>query len=202
MSRSLSRRGSTPVLLAALASALVACGVRAESDARFVDNEQVPFDLLDGTTTRPSPTAAPEGATSSIELCFVDGDDRLVPSSRPARPGAEVAEVTQQLAEGPNRLEAAVGLRSALPDGAVAGRVESAGGIAEVDLVPSFTDIGGEQQLLAIAQVVCTLTARPGIGQVAFTLDGSPIAVPRGDASTTTDPLTRDDYRSLITAPQ
>lgn len=186
--------------LVGLAATLAACGVRTEDHARFVDDDEVPFDLLDVATTRPPETATPTDATSSVELCFVDGE-LVVPAPRPAPADIDLPDAVRLLADGPNRLEEAAGLGSALPDGAVAGPVESAGGVAEVDLAESFADAGGQQQLLAIAQVVCTLTARPGIGQVAFTLDGEPIAVPRGDASTTTDPVTRDDYRRIIATP-
>lgn len=184
----------------ALTAVLAACGVRTEHDARFVDHDEVPFDLLDVGTTQPPEVAAPTGATSNVELCFVDGD-LVAPAIRPASPDIDLPEVTRMLADGPNRLEEGAGLGSVLPDGAIVGPVESTGGVAEVDLAESFADAGGQQQLLAIAQLVCTLTARPGIGQVAFTLDGEPIAVPRGDASTTTDPVTRDDYRRVIASP-
>ncbi len=47
-------------------------------------------------------------------------------------------------------------------------------------------------------QLVCTFTARAGIGQVAFTLSGAPVDVPRGDGSLTADPVSRDDYAELL----
>lgn len=73
-------------------------------------------------------------------------------------------------------------------------------GIASVDLRSSVEDLSGRNQLLAFAQLVCTLTAQPGIGSVAFTVDGQPIEVPRGDGSLTSGSVSRDAYASLITS--
>jgi spore germination protein GerM len=72
--------------------------------------------------------------------------------------------------------------------------VTTARGTATVDLAEAFTLAGQEDQAAAIAQLVYTLTARPGIGRVAFTLDGEVVEVPRGDGTLTTDALTRDDF--------
>jgi spore germination protein GerM len=76
--------------------------------------------------------------------------------------------------------------------------VELTGGVATVSLTRAFADVEADAQLLAIGQLVCTLTARPGTGQVRFTLDGTDIDVPRQDGSLTAEPVTRDDYRDLI----
>lgn len=41
-----------------------------------------------------------------------------------------------------------------------------------------------------------TATARPSVGQVAFTLDGDPIEIPTGD-TLTSDSLIRGDYENF-----
>ena len=71
-------------------------------------------------------------------------------------------------------------------------------GVAQVDLAAEFAELGSDRQLLAIAQLVLTLTSRPGVGQVAFTLDTAPIDVPRADGTITSDPVTRADYASML----
>ncbi len=43
-----------------------------------------------------------------------------------------------------------------------------------------------------------TATARPGVGQVRFTLDGQPVEVPHADGSVGTDAVSRDDYAALL----
>jgi spore germination protein GerM len=51
-----------------------------------------------------------------------------------------------------------------------------------------------------VAQIVLTLTSRPGIGQVLFSVDGVPTGVPRGrgDLAGPLTPVTFDDYSSLV----
>jgi spore germination protein GerM len=93
--------------------------------------------------------------------------------------------------------ETASGLLSEVPAGSVRD-VELRGGVATVSLTRGFADMQADAQLLAVGQLVCTLTARPGVGQVRFTLDGADIDVPRQDGSLTAEPVTRDDYRDLI----
>jgi spore germination protein GerM len=100
------------------------------------------------------------------------------------------------------RGDATVGLTSVLPVGLTRGVTESGTGVATVDLVGElFEGIeGGVEQRRAIAQIVLTLTRRPGIGQVRFTLDGEPLPVPkRGNVlSEPGEPVSRLDYASLL----
>lgn len=91
------------------------------------------------------------------------------------------------------------GLANGSSVAAAVGRAAAlAGGIARVDLRLDISSLGGDDQLLAVAQIVCTLTGRPGVGQVSFTLEGTHVDVPRGDGSLVADPLSRDDYSSLL----
>jgi hypothetical protein len=76
-------------------------------------------------------------------------------------------------------------------------RFEHATDITVAELSSVFSALTGQRQLVAIAQIVCTLTSQPGIGQVAFTLDGEPVDVPKGDGSTTSAPVAADDYQHL-----
>ena len=54
-----------------------------------------------------------------------------------------------------------------------------------------------DDQALSVAQMVFTLTARPGIGRVSFTIDGEPVDVPDGSGALTSDPVAREDYDDL-----
>lgn len=180
----------------ALASASAAgCGVPAEDDARFEDEASVPYDLLDAPATTAPPSSAPFTATT-VELCFVRGD-RLVTANRSAPPDLTLTDSVELLAAGPNDDELADELRTAIPEDPLGARVTTASGVAHVDLAARFADTEGQRQVLAVAQIVCTLTSRPGVGQVSFTLDGEPVEVPRGDGSTTANPVSREDYRQL-----
>ena len=196
-------------LLAVVSAALllvgpVACGVRTDRGPSFADEADVPFGLLDPATTTTTAsttttTAPPPEQIVLFRLCFRRGD-RVVVVARdaPAAGAPLLADIVEALVAGPDEGEQAIGLGSALfaPDLVLS--VTPAAGVAAVDLAPTFTAAGITEQLLAIAAIVCTLTSQPGIGQVAFTLAGAPIEVPRGDGSLTGAPVSRDDYAGLL----
>jgi spore germination protein GerM len=77
--------------------------------------------------------------------------------------------------------------------------VRVAGGVATVDLATDIDRLVSGRDLRDLAaQVVCTLTAQPGIGQVAFTIGGQPASLPTGDGTLATGAVTREDYRALL----
>ena len=79
--------------------------------------------------------------------------------------------------------------------------VEVRRGIARVSAVaPFLSELEPLDQRLAIAQLVLTLTRRPGIGQVIFVVDGVEISVPRGggDLTVAGTPVTYDDYLAVL----
>jgi spore germination protein GerM len=104
------------------------------------------------------------------------------------------------LIAGPTAGEQAAGLRTALLTEDVIRDARVAAGVAHVDLRLLFAT-GTQESILAVAQLVCTLTGLPGVGQVAFTLDGQPVEVPRSDGSLTSGTVSREDYATVISAP-
>lgn len=190
MTRSLIRGAWIAVVAAVLST--VACGVEGQDSPRLAKDSSVPFGLLarDAPPLVPPPTAL---QSESVSLCFIAGDrigiiDRTL--DLPVSPSDLVAALSEATAT-PAGLRTAVG-----PPSIVAG-LRLHAGVVEVDLEPSVSTLGGADQLLAVAQLVCTLTARPGVGQIKFTLSGAPVDVPRGDGSLSADPVSRDDYATL-----
>ncbi len=159
----------------------------------------LPIDTAAGTTTIASTTSTV--ATEQIELYYVAGSV-LEYVTQDAFRGITPFGVLRALESGPPPPAVAVGLTSALPAGVTRGVIESGTGVATVDLVGDiFENIeGGDEQRRAIAQIVLTLTRRPGIGQVSFTLDGEDLPVPkRGNVlSEPGEPVARQDYESLL----
>ena len=188
---------STRRMLAAIAVvALVAgCGVPTERAAQVASPSEVPFGLLD-EERRPVAGANPAGRVPVEVFLFSEDDERLVPVER-RLDDASVAIVLAELDQGPSETEARRDLTSALADVDGIDAVEVDGGVAVVDLSPGFEDISGSDQRVALAQIVFTATARPGVGQVSFTDDGQPVEVPVGDGSLATGAVTRDDYADL-----
>jgi spore germination protein GerM len=107
-----------------------------------------------------------------------------------------LASLTEGLLDDPQL----AALRTAIPSSLQA-NVDVDRGVATVNATRAFLNsLSAVDQRLAIAQIVLTLTSRPGIGQVVFSVDQQTIVVPRGrgDLSSAGDPVTFDDYKNLI----
>jgi spore germination protein GerM len=183
-------------LVAALALAVLvgSCGVPAEDQATAKSRDDVPFDLLAPEPTTATTAIAPI-ATEAITLYLVQAEQHLVAVERDLVAPVTLQRVAQSLSTRPSTQELAAGLRSALPDDdPVVRSVSEAGGIATVDLAPGFTALAGSDQVFALAQLVFSLTARPGVGRVAFTLDGVATEIPRADGTLTAESVSREDY--------
>lgn len=191
-----------PVLSVVLGGSILlsGCGIPTDDEVTLARPESVPFDLLaPAPSTTTTVTTAPSAPTVRSTIFLVEGE-RLARVVRelvaPVAPGS----VLDALSDGPTDAEAARGLRSALLAEGLMRSVGVAGGIATVDLGSSFSGIVGRDQILALAQIVATLTGLPGVGRVSFTLEGNPVGVPRGDGAITTDSVSRDDYAALAPA--
>lgn len=181
---------------------LAGCATGIEDEARIVDDERVPFDLLQpGTTTTPPATVVvPAG---EVETIYLVKDNAVVARPRTFE-GVSLNSVVLELAAALSSAEIAEGLRTMLEgDGKtpLVVDVQLNNGVATVEISPAFTELDGASQLLALAQLVLTLTAQPGVGQVVLTASGVPIPVLRANGTTTGDPVGRDDYTALLAIP-
>jgi hypothetical protein len=190
-------RSATAVRAAlALGCVLVAvgCGVTEDRGARLTPAEEVPFGLLEPTATT-TPASGDEAGGDTNVCLALDGSLLVVGRAR----GGEtpLASLRDLVLAGPTEGEADLGLRTAMGDDTIED-VSASGGLANVDLTAAFTELPGDQQLLALAQITCTLTAQPGVSRVEFELDGARIEVPIQGGSLVERPVTRADYRRFI----
>lgn len=169
------------------------CGIPADGHLQRIDPATVPFDLL---ATAPPGTATPQSNGPATEIFFVR-DDHLVTSRRHVV--AEVAPVAalRSLFVGPTPAEAARGLATAVPAQTRLISLDLTGPIATVDLSSQFSAVGGSEQVLAVAQIVYTLTASPHINAVRFAINGETIEVPDGSGSLADAPRRRSDYPAV-----
>ncbi len=177
--------------LGALALLLASCGVPGQDQPTKLENDRVRVAPPSTTTT-----LAPGVHAQAVQLCFIAGDRIVVSSTNVATP-ASVADVLDSLAD-VSRTALPAGTRSAINGPGVVAKGVTRHGVANVDLGAKFLEILPADQILAIAQIVCTLTGLPGIGQVRFTQQGHATEVPRADSSLTDAPVSRDDYRALL----
>ena len=196
-----------PVVLVAL---VAGCSTSTTGDFERIPSGDIPFGLaspITTTTTSTTTVATTETSTDVVEqpidLYFVLSSSVIRVQRNVASP-ASVAQALALLAEGPANDPAYAGLRTALPAGFQA-EVQVTRGVALVDATRTFlTTLQPADQRLAVAQIVLTLTSRPGVGQVIFRVDGESIAVPRGrgDIVDPGTPVTFDDYANLVTTGQ
>lgn len=182
-----------PALVVAVV-ALAACGAPTSERVEIADPQDVPFGLLEPDRV---PVALQPGPGAVVRIHLFDPDrSALVAVTRQvARSGVDA--IVRELEAEPTDAESSIGLRSALIDIDAVAAVDVEGSTAVVGLHESFTSLGGSEQVVAIAQLVYTLTARPDIEQVSVTIDGESVEVPRDDGTLTRNPLTRADYASF-----
>ena len=172
-----------------LAVLLLGCGVPDESTARLVPQGAIP-DALDPSNSVPVTSVERQ---RTINLWFVR-DGRLVRVRHTVPASTSPEMVIDALLAGPTDDERGDSLRSAIPDSAAIGDVTFSRGVANVSLSPGFSEIPAGDQLLAVGQLVLTLTGMRGVGLVSFTVDGAPASVPLPNGETSADPVSRDDF--------
>lgn len=196
-------RHRPPVGAALVAAALVvlaaACGVQPDASPRPLARSDVPYGLLEaGPNTSTTVTTTPVPKVGS-QVFFVAGT-RLQPATRQVVDPPTVRRVLDALLAPPSESEVAAGLRSAIPPATTLGYSKSPNNVISVDLSPEFSRTSTPEQVLALAQIVFTLTEIPDVAGVQFTLNGSPVEVPT-PAGSTTGPVNRDAFPNIAPAP-
>lgn len=191
------RRHLAAALAVGVALVSTACGIPFEDEASPLTETQLPDGLRPSSSTvaEQEEPAAPADL-EPVDVWFVR-DDRLVASRHRIEPPTTPDRVVAELLTGPTDAEQNRALRSAVPDAAVVTSVSVAGGVATVNLAPEFADIPASDQVLAVGQLVLTLTDQRGIGRVRFAVDEAQIAVPLPTGESADQSVSRDDYISL-----
>lgn len=180
--------------------ALAGCALPVDDHARALDAEKLPAALA--ATSSPTTTVAlPGGSPSTTQrqstpdrVWFIAGDQL---QSVPREVFGSPSGLIDALLAGPSPEEVdGSGLRSAIPEAAIIS-TDIRGGVATLDLDPSFVAIPTGDQILAVGQLVLTLTGLPGVGQVRFAVDGTAVRVPRADGSQVDAAVSREDYLPL-----
>ena len=199
------RATKTSLFLIMLTFAISACAVPKSGEFVEVNPNDIPFNLNSPETSAPSTTVQYAVQTTIAGIDYEQADFYFIKSSELVRVQLEVPIPTD-----PQSVFAS--LVAGLPDPAhtkvtsllptnFAATVDVDGGVANVNAKRGYLDlVKPNNQRLAIAQIVLTLTSQPGIGQVTFSVAGKPIGVPRGrgDIAGAGVPVTFDDYKMLI----
>ena len=189
-------------LLLALMVVTAGCGVRGDTAPRDLSAGRVPYGLLEDapTTTSTSPPA-PSVPRADVLVFFIK-DDRLISKVRQVNEPATVAKALTSLLFGVLEDELGEGIRSAIdPTASIQARALDPA-TYQVDLSAEFGKGPSAEQVLALAQIVYTATALPGVNGVRFTLDGVPIEVPTGSGSLTAEPVGKAAFAEFEPLPQ
>ena len=192
------------------------CGVPRDSQDRPLGPNEIAYTPLPEpttttTTTSPPVTTVNPPATSTtvttttvfvafpLDVYWIAGS-----SFRPIRPirrssvAATLESAIDALRNGPLFSDTQAGLRSAIPSSDMIESATVQSGTATINLAPSFLTLPGTEQILAIAQIVYTVTNLPGTGLVEFRLGDRPLSVPTSDGQPSRGALSRDDYVDLL----
>ena len=194
-----------PFQIGAMCVLLASCAVPKSGAVDEVNPSDIPFGLNSPETSSPSTTTTLVVQTTVAGTAYEKADLFFVENSSLIRVQLEIPSPT-------NLQGVFVALVTGLPDPAhskartllppaFAANIDVVGGVANVNSASGYLDsIKPNEQRLAIAQIVLTLTSQPGIGQVTFSVGGKPIGVPRGrgDIAGAGIPVTFDDYKMLI----
>ena len=179
---------------------LTACGVPGGGAVRRVDDDTVPYRLLESDATPPRASGTADELGRAPVVYWLDGD-RLVPEATSGacsqRPEVLVDELLVALAAGPSDEARASGRSSAIPSDTRLAVVGVEEGTVSVD-IDDGTAISAEHLPAAIGQVVLTLASAPGIESVLVVSDGQPVQVPLPGGALTDQPVTGEDYVELL----
>jgi len=181
--------------LAAFATVLVlgGCGIPVDSSPRPLSADEVPLPAPD-LALPPAPLPA-DSTQVTVEAFFVRGS-RLAAVRRQVPAPASVEGALAAVLTEPSPAERNDGLRTALTRPVrLAGNVGA--GVPLIDVTETFERTEGEEQILALAQLVFTLTGVPGVDGVSFALQGRPVEVPTGDGTLKQGPLRREDFSAV-----
>jgi hypothetical protein len=184
------------LLVLVLAAGLSSCGIPTDGEPRTIVPPAPYQDLASTPPPVPTPSVTPSG--TQMEILFLTRASSLVEVTRTVNERPSIATLIAHLTEGPTTAEQEEGLGSTLTAPAVLNGYTIDGGLVTVALGDGLDGLSPTANLLAIAQLVCTLDAHPDVTGVVFTRAGERRPVPRGDGSSTEDPVTAADYQSLI----
>jgi hypothetical protein len=183
------------VALFPLAVAGAGCGIPNDSQPIITPGGVVRPVLAPNEPAVPGPAGRPE-PDSDVPVFLVQAEHlvRVVRNS----PRHDLSAVLGLLLAGPKPSEFGAGIRTGISPQTTLRSARVEGDTAVVDLSSAFVEVGGQEQILAVAQIVLTATAVPGVGQVRLLLDRQAVEVPRADGTLTADTLRASDYAHLL----
>lgn len=182
--------------LAVLATVGAGCGIPEDRAPTLMPGGVVTPPLAPSEPDPPGTSGAPPAPDTRASVYLVQGQQLVKVERSTGRD--DLPGVLGRLLAGPKEAEFAAGIRTAISPQALLRSVRLDGDTAIVDLSAAFVEVGGEEQILAVAQIVLTATAVAGVGRVRFLLEGQAVEIPRADGTLTSEALRAEDYEGLL----
>jgi spore germination protein GerM len=199
---------SAVIISAACALTLSACGVPDSGEARPLQTDQVPFDLLSPAThtrihtdqSQKSPVSVP--GLDELLVAFITTDGKLRQVIRfVSRDGTEVDRVQKMLdliSAGPTPQEREQGLESAIPSSLKLRALRHRRSTVTIDISGSVEMPATARLPLIVAQIAVTSTEVPGVETVLLEEDGRSLEAPLPSGELTSEPISAEDYAQLL----
>jgi spore germination protein GerM len=193
------RPGRLGLAVLAVVLATAACGIPTTGGPTAIAKGDVPFNLLSPASPTTATSTVPQEAEVPALIFLAASTGTVAPVSRyitvNTTLNVTLTELLGALLLGPTPEESATGLQSFLSGAKTRVTAKVAGGIATVDFTANPIQVVGASQTLAIAQVVFTATAQPGVTGVVFQIAGVPLDVPIASGATVPGPVDRTSYQ-------
>jgi spore germination protein GerM len=179
---------------AAATLVLTACGSKDNSSGSGSTSSSAST----SSTATAGSTATTSQRTTSIVQVYLIKSEKLIAASRTLSGTASPASALEALMKGPQgALEHDLQMSTQIPDGTVLHSAEVQGDTATVDVSESFESGGGSFSMQArVAQIVFTATRFPGVTQVKFEIDGTPVRSVGGEG-VMVDGVGRADFTDM-----
>lgn len=169
---------------------MTACGIP-------LDDEPI---VLEPPPDVPGDFGIPGNEELEAVTLFLVRDDRIHSITRDLAMPPTAESVVSSLLSGTTAPEERANLRTSIPPETDLLDITVVGGVATIDLSRQFTQVGGDEEILAVGQVVLTMCELGAIDSVLFIIGGFPTAVPVADGALTDRPVGVDDYRPLLSS--
>ncbi len=186
------RHGRRALIVGAVSTLLVACGVRADSS---------PHDVPEAFRANLSGVSSGTDASGAERIYLVEpGEDRLLRSvPREASSSEELIEI---LLLGPNTAELDAEYSTTIPSTLQLLSAREQGSYLYIDVTSELTELSGPGLVQALAQIVYTASELDGVESVQITVNGEQIAWPKANLESTTGLLRTYDYPGLVRTAQ
>lgn len=193
------RRGRLPHAVSRLTAALLAGLVIATLSGCLLRAQDHPQAFPPGQSTTDAESAAGTAATGQPDVTvYLVRGDRLSAVRRERGPATNrLTTSLQALVRPVGDPERTAGLRSALPAGIPEPAWTNDGAWVVIGLPAGFEQLATREQVIAIGQLVFTVTENSDAQGVSFTRAGGAIDVPDGAGRLLSRPVTRHDYQQI-----